>query len=99
FGLDRETVAHVATRMSLPTSNTRAEKRKSCCGRSRGPRTTSLLAPETELRRRPKPLRHLLSVANETVASYNTGKMKSSTKLTSKGQVVIPKRVRDRLDW
>ena len=25
--------------------------------------------------------------------------MKSSTKLTSKGQVVIPKRVRDRLEW
>jgi AbrB family looped-hinge helix DNA binding protein len=34
-----------------------------------------------------------------TVASYLAGKMKSETHLTSKGQVVIPKAVRDRLNW
>lgn len=32
-------------------------------------------------------------------ASYHIGKMKMETHLTSKGQVVIPKALRDRMKW
>jgi len=32
-------------------------------------------------------------------ASYNLSKMRRETRLTSKGQVVIPKVVRDRMRW
>jgi AbrB family looped-hinge helix DNA binding protein len=32
-------------------------------------------------------------------SSYHTGKMRSATRITSKGQVVIPKSVRDRMRW
>ena len=31
--------------------------------------------------------------------SYHAGKMKTVTRLTSKGQVIIPKPVRERLSW
>ena len=40
-----------------------------------------------------------MTVARGRSASYHTGKMKSETRLTSKGQVVIPKAIRDRLKW
>jgi len=32
-------------------------------------------------------------------SSYRVGKMKRETRITSKGQVVIPKAVRDRMRW
>src|SRR2546427_9740321 len=44
------------------------------------------VTPRRRLERRPQ-------------VSYRAGKMKSATRLTSKGQVVIPKPVRQRLRW
>jgi len=35
----------------------------------------------------------------QVTSSYMLGRMKAATRVTSKGQVVIPEAVRDRLQW
>ena len=62
---------------------------------SEWPRAQALPAPPTSTSPPPRPER--LDLPGRS--SYSLRKMKVGTRLTSKGQVVIPKPVRDRLRW